>query len=75
MCDAKGREVIDSDGRKYRHTLKLTAEGKTPSGELSEREAAASMVKDLKSKLKIGGDRVGGFTGPLNYSRTPGCIY
>jgi hypothetical protein len=64
MCDAHGREVIDSDGRKYRHTLK------SGSGELNEREAASIMVKDIKAKFKIGGERVGGFEhGPLRYPR------
>jgi hypothetical protein len=64
MCDSFGREVIDQDGRKYRHTL-----GKD---ELSEREAASLMVKEIKSKLKINGeDRVNGFTGPIHY---PGSL-
>jgi hypothetical protein len=71
MCDAHGREVIDNDGRKYRHTLKFDAKGNTPSGELTEREAASILTKEIKSKLKINGDRrVGGFGfGPLRYPR------
>jgi hypothetical protein len=64
MCDAKGNEVIDHDGRRYRHTLK------TGSGELSEREAAAVMTRRAKSNLKIGSDRKSGFEyGPLPYPR------
>jgi hypothetical protein len=42
-------------------TLKLDAQGKTPNGELSEREAASRMAKNLKSRLKIADRRVGGF--------------
>jgi hypothetical protein len=64
MCDAKGNEVIGSDGRKYRHTSK---EG---SGELSEREAAVVMTRRAKSGLKIGSHRQSGFEyGPLPYRR------
>jgi hypothetical protein len=61
MCDARGHEVIDGNGRKYRHTL-----GKD---DLNEREAAGLMVKKIKSELKIGGERVSGFTGPIIYPR------
>jgi hypothetical protein len=63
MCDSHGREVVDQDGRKYRHTL-----GKD---ELNEREAASLMVKEIKSRLKINGEvRVAGFEyGPLHYRR------
>jgi len=61
MCDAHGREVVDHDGRRYRHTLKLDAEGKTPSGELNEREAAGRLVREIKSSLKIGGNHQSGF--------------
>jgi hypothetical protein len=65
MCDANGNEVIDHDGRKYRHTLK------PGSGELNEREAASILAKDIKSKLKIGGDRrTAGFEyGPIVYPK------
>jgi hypothetical protein len=64
MCDAHGREVIDADGRKYRHTL-----GKD---DLNEREAASLMVKEIKSRLKINGEtRVNGFSGPIHY---PGSL-
>jgi hypothetical protein len=69
MCDTHGREVIDADGRKYRHTLK------TGSGELSEREAASILAKDIKAKFKIGGDRASGFEyGPLHYRKDSSIV-
>jgi hypothetical protein len=64
MCDSHGREVVDQDGRKYRHTL-----GKD---DLNEREAASLMVKEIKSRLKINGEnRVNGFGPgqPIQYPR------
>jgi hypothetical protein len=61
MCDPKGHEVIDGNGRRYRHTL-----GKD---DLNEREAAGLMVKRIKSELKIGGESVSGFSGPIFYPR------
>jgi hypothetical protein len=62
MCDAHGREVIDGDGRKYRHKL--------GSDKLSAGQAASIMARRIKSGLKIGGDRVSGFEyGPLRYRR------
>jgi hypothetical protein len=67
MCDGHGKEVIDQDGSKYRHTL-----GKKD--DLNEREAAGLMVKKIKSKLKINGEaRASGFTGPLYYPNSGWC--
>lgn len=65
MCDAHGREVVDHDGKRYRHMLKLG------SGELNEHEAASILAKDIKMKLKISGDRrAAGFEyGPINYPK------
>jgi hypothetical protein len=66
MCDAHGNEVIDHDGRKYRHTLK------PGSGELNEHEAASILAKDIKMKMKIGRDRrtdAGFEYGPINYPK------
>jgi hypothetical protein len=71
MCDARGHEVVDHDGRKYRRKFS------NESGKLNERETASLLVKDLKSRLKIAGaDRVGGFEfGPLHYPKANGCLY
>jgi hypothetical protein len=64
MVDARGREVIDHDGRRYRRKFS------NKSGELNEREVASRLTKDVKASLKIAGaDRVNGFDGPLNYPK------
>jgi hypothetical protein len=65
MVDARGKEVVDHDGRRYRRRFS------NKSGELNEREAASRLTKDVKASLKIaGGDRVGGFEpGPLRYPK------
>jgi hypothetical protein len=62
MVDAHGHEVIDGDGRKYRHKLS--------SAKLSAGEAASIMARKIKSGLRIGGERVSGFEyGPLHYRK------